>query len=94
MKKNRYKEIDEKAYEIYQFFKEKARNIRYGDITLTLTMHDGYPAKINWKTFAPSKDGISELTFYCPIKRDPVTGEIIYYKKSDGGADGEKSVQK
>lgn len=92
MKRNRYKEIDEKAYEISQFFKQKAREIRYGEITLTLTMHDGYPVKTSWETFAPSKDGISELTLYSPIKRDPVTGEIIYKKKSDGGSDGEKKV--
>ncbi len=82
MKRNRYKEIDEKAYEIFQFFKEKAREIRYGEITLKLTMHDGYPAKIDWETIAPSKDGITEFTFYAPIKRDPVTGEIIWKKKS------------
>ena len=54
--------------------------------------HDGYPVKTSWETFASSKDGISELTLYCPIKRDPVTGEIIYKKKSDGGSDGEKTV--
>ena len=94
MKRNRYKEIDEKAYEIFKFFKEKAREIRYGEITLTLTMHDGYPVKINWDTYAPSKDGISELTLYCPIKRDPVTGEIIYKKKTPDSDKTDDSSEK
>lgn len=81
MKRNRYKEIDEKAYEIFQLFKEKAREIRYGEISVTLTMHDGYPVKTNWQTYAPSKDGLSVLTLYCPIKKDPVTGKPILKKK-------------
>ena len=94
MKRNRCKEIDEKAYEISQFFKEKAREIRYGEITLTLTMHDGYPVKTSWETLAPSKDGISELTFYAPLKKDPVTGEIIYKKKSSDDEKEDSSEKK
>ena len=64
MKRNRYKEIDEMAYEIFKFFKEKARENRYGEITATLTMHDGYPVKI--------AKGVG-----VPIKQAPIENESI-----------------
>lgn len=64
MKRNRYKEIDEMAYEIFKFFKEKARENRYGEITATLTMHDGYPVKI--------AKGVG-----IPIKQGPAANEFI-----------------
>jgi len=69
MKRNRYKEIDEMAYEIFKYFKEKAREHRYGDITVTLTMHDGYPVKITKRV------GI-------PIKMDPITNKSILEEES------------
>ena len=67
MKRNRYKEIDEKAYEISQFFKEKAREIRYGEITLTQTMHDGYPVKIITDVSVDEKDGTHSIYLDCPL---------------------------
>ena len=69
MKRNRYKEIDEMAYEIFEYFKEKAREHRYGDITVTLTMHDGYPVKIT--------KGVG-----IPIKMDPITNKSIQEEES------------
>ena len=52
MKKNRYKEIDETSYEVFQYFKEQCREQRYGEITVTVTMHDGYPVKIDKRRMA------------------------------------------
>ena len=70
MKRNRYKEIDEKAYEIFKFFKEKAREHRYGQIVAKMVMHDGYPVKIITDVSMNEKDGTHVIFFDCPIGED------------------------
>lgn len=67
MKRNRYKEIDEKAYEIFKFFKIKAREHRYGQITVKMVMHDGYPVKIVTDVSMDEKDGTHVIFMDCPV---------------------------
>ncbi len=67
MKRNRYKEIDEKAYEIFKFFKIKAREHRYGQIMVKMVMHDGYPVKIITDVSMDEKDGTHVIFMDCPI---------------------------
>lgn len=70
MKRNRYKEIDEKAYEIFKFFKEKAREHRYGQISVKMIMHDGYPVKIVTDVSMDEKDKTHVIFLDCPIGED------------------------
>ena len=70
MKRNRYKEIDDKAYEIFKFFKEKAREHRYGQIMVKMVMHDGYPVKIITDVSMDEKDGTHDIFLDCPIGED------------------------
>ena len=88
MKKNRNKEIDETAYEVFQYFKEQCREQRYGEITVTVTMHDGYPVKIEKGRSIPIR--VEKYGEPCEEQENKKSQN----KKSDGGADGEKSVQK
>lgn len=67
MKRNRYKEIDEKAYEIFKFFKIKAREHRYGQIMVKMIMHDGYPVKIVTDVSMDEKDGTHVIFMDYPV---------------------------
>ena len=69
MKRNRYKEIDDKAYEIFKFFKEKAREHRYGQIMVKMVMHDGYPVKIITDVSMDEKDGTHVVFLDCPFDK-------------------------
>lgn len=86
MKRNRYKEIDEMAYEAFRYFKEQCRNQRYGEVTVTVTMHEGYPVKLQRGKTVPIR-----IEKYGEACEEPLDKEM-QNKESDGGADGKKTI--